>query len=796
MAEPQGPSNLLQVLRSEFLPYLQTCRNPDLLSDLLERLASYLGADGAVLWRSEDEHLSAIATYGCADPDWAAAYGDQSAGATALASGAAVLAEADRSPYRPDVCGHGLRQVASFPLRGDKGLIGSVEMWWKVGGSPPAQMEEVLALLEDALNENLPALLEYEAERRNYVNAISRLMMLYDIGKVFHSTLELSEIAPLVAARVQNILEAEGAAVWLVDSIQKNLYCAAAAGRNSAAMQNTRVWASDPGLGQAVSQGQPLTLNDVDDPAWTERWGGAIRSLLMLPLVHGGRLLGVIEAVRGGRAPYFGEEDERLLIDVAKQAAVALRNAQRHQAERRVKELNALMEISKEITSTLDLDRVLATTVNRVTSVIPADRCSISLLRKNKVEVSAISGELQVDRKKPGVTELEELHAWLVGAGGDLFAFATEEGITTDREDTQDRVAGYFQSSGMRAMTGLLLRDEEGVLGVLVLESRDAESLTPSHNDLARIFASQVSVAVRNALLYQQLPLVGVLRPFVEKKSRFASLPALRRRAIVIGGVALLAFLAFFPWYSKPSGEAHVLPAQILPVGPEVDGVIRRMLVREGDKVEAGQALAELESSEHRVAYEQAQAQYDILHRRVLQLEAEGSLGPARIERARLQQVAAELDLSRSRLAKTEIRSPIRGVMITPRLEERVSQFLRRGEVLCQVADLNYARAEIAVPELDVGEIAPGQEAWLKLNAYPQHKFVGKVVQVSAQGREQSGERIFDVVVEVPNDDADFALRAGMMGRGKVLSRRASIGYLMLRVPARWIWLKVWKWLP
>jgi RND family efflux transporter MFP subunit len=250
----------------------------------------------------------------------------------------------------------------------------------------------------------------------------------------------------------------------------------------------------------------------------------------------------------------------------------------------------------------------------------------------------------------------------------------------------------------------------------------------------------------------------------------------------------------FFPWWSKPTGDARVLPEHIQPVSAEVEGTVRKVLVHEGERVTKGQLLAEIAADEQRMALEQAQAQYDIQSRRVLQLEGEGKLGEARIERARMQEAAAKLGLERTQLTQTQLRAPISGVVVTPRLEERVGQYLKRGDVFCQVVDLTSAWAEVSLPEGDIGEVAAGEVAWLKLNTYPTRKFVGKVIQVAPQAREQSDERYFDVIVEVPNPD--MALRAGMMGRGKVLARRASVGYLLLRVPARWIWLKLWKLLP
>jgi RND family efflux transporter MFP subunit len=786
-------SGIVEALRREFVPFLQSCTEPEQLPEILRRLAGCLGADGAILWRADDEQLLVQCTVGSARQDWATAHASNTAGAAAMRRGAGIVAEAERGPYAAAEIGESLAQVAAIPVRGAKGPLGSAEFHWKKGAATPA-VAEIFPEIENALRQTLPGLLEFETSRQNYIRAISRLMMLYDVGKVFHSTLDLGELAPHIQDRVQAIVSADAVVVWLLDNVKKDLYCAAVTDKFRGTMESVRVWASDAGLGATIAAGEPVILEKVDDEAWAARWGPPRRGILVVPLVADGHPLGAIEAVRGPDSSPFSEEDLRVLVDVAKQATVALRNAQRLQAERRVKELQALAEISQEITATLDIDRVLSTAVNRITAVLPVNRSSISILRKGRREMAAISGQVQVDRTKPGVPDLISLHEWLGGLDGDISVVQTDEGILTDHEDVREKFAAYFKKTGMRSFTSLLLKDGEGAIGALVLEGSDAHALTASHVELARIFANQVTVAVRNALLYQQVPLAGMLQPLARRKAKFEAMPVARRRAYLAGAVVLVLFLVFFPWWSKPTGDARVLPEHIQPVSAELEGTVRKVLVHEGERVAAGQLLAEIAADEQRVALEQAQAQYDIQSRRVLQLEGEGKLGEARIERARMQEAAAKLGLERTQLTQTQLRAPITGVVVTPRLEERVGQYLKRGDVFCQVVDLTSAWAEVSLPEGDIGEVAAGEVAWLKLNTYPTRKFVGKVIQVAPQAREQSDERYFDVIVEVPNPD--MALRAGMMGRGKVLARRASVGYLLLRTPARWIWLKIWKLLP
>jgi hypothetical protein len=72
--------------------------------------------------------------------------------------------------------------------------------------------------------------------------------------------------------------------------------------------------------------------------------------------------------------------------------------------------------------------------------------------------------------------------------------------------------------------------------------------------------------------------------------------------------------------------------------------------------------------------------------------------------------------------------------------------------------------------------------------------FRGKVERVGAELR-QEGEESF-VIVEARIENADGALRPGMLGMGKVSTATRPVGYALLRKPSRYFWLKIWPMLP
>ena len=82
--------------------------------------------------------------------------------------------------------------------------------------------------------------------------------------------------------------------------------------------------------------------------------------MMATAMVAGGVTVGAIQVsnkLTGGGV--FDERDRELLEGLASSAAAALRNAQLHTVEKRARDLALLLEISREITATLDLDRVL-----------------------------------------------------------------------------------------------------------------------------------------------------------------------------------------------------------------------------------------------------------------------------------------------------------------------------------------------------------------------------------------------------------------------------------------------------
>lgn len=689
-----------------------------------------------------------------------------------------------------------LRSAVFAPLRDRTSLVGVIETVNLQGG--PFAMEDV-ALLDRFAILAAPAIVARRAQEAmgtGMLRAVTRLTQLYDVSQSFNSTIEFAELAPIICNRTASVMEVESCSLWLVDGAR--MVCCAVVGRYRRDLIGYDETEAGTIVGEMLRDSAPLTINEPADPRLASRLGlmenGPVNALICIPVKYGQSWLGGLEVINKRDGGKFTESDLDLLVEIGAQAANSIRNAQRHQAERKVKELQALLSTSREITSSLDLDHMLTVVVNQVATLIPFDRCAIALLTKGRYEIDAIAGETKVNLKNPDIKAWNEIINWAGNTGAELYLSEQNGEIDSDRTETREKFHAHFTASGMKSFYALPLKDEEGALGVLALESKTPRFLNASHLELLKIFSGQATVAIRNAQLYRQVPLIGALEPIAAKKRAFMAMPKAKRIATVSAVIAALLFFLFFPWNLKVGGNGYVLPTRTATVNAEIDGVVDKVNYHEGDVVPAGAVVAGLRPDEYLLNLNDARARYDILEHELTRMQAASGAAAAQIERVKLEQTQREIAFNQTKLEQTQIRAPMSGVIITPKIEEKRGQYIRRGEVFCETADINPVVIETAVPEDDIGLVRSDEEVWLKANAFPSRKFVGRVTQISPQATTEQGARVFIVRAEIENPDQ--TLRTGMVGRVKILTGPRSVGYVLLREPLRWLQKTIWNLMP
>lgn len=688
-----------------------------------------------------------------------------------------------------------VQSLTYIPMQHNDELAGAIEVLNFDSDLTDEQMNKLQDVAEIAGSAIWSAQI-YEQERQNTLNSITRLTQLYDIEKVFSSTLEMDKLLPIIGSKVLEMLECEAVNVWLLEP-DESLRLMHQAGLDATVKENELQRPGEGVPGDVSDNGEPVLISEQDDPRLLRRNEGVpeegkVQSLIAAAILDQQALVGVIEAINKLGEHPFDDDELFTLSRLSESAAIALHNASLLAAERKVEVLETLVRVSHEITSTLDLDRVLQAVVNGPASVIPYERAAIGLEERGRVRLRAVSGSVEFNPEDPQIVELSNMLQWAsLLQHPELIAQHGEE-ISSDREATRAKFRHYFAETGMRAFHAVPLADDEGRVGVLSFESSNPDFLTPGHLEMIKVLASQATVALRNASLYKEVPFIGVLQPLVERKRKFLALEK-HRRTLLAAGTALAAlFLALFPLPLRVDGPAVIAPAHAAHIGVEVEGVVRQVNVREGDRVRKGTVLGSLEDWDYRSALASAQAKREIAITLMNRALAANDGTEAGIQQAQAEYWTAEVARAQKRLDQTILRSPIDGVVATPHLENIVGRKLKYEDLFADIIDDSQAQVDVSIDQMDVGLVAVGQKARIKLDGFPARTFMGQVVVVSPVARLDGDARTFWARVGVPNPDN--VLRAGMQGRGKVSTGWRPAGEVFFREPAMWIWAKLWDW--
>lgn len=234
-------------------------------------------------------------------------------------------------------------------------------------------------------------------------------------------------------------------------------------------------------------------------------------------------------------------------------------------------------------------------------------------------------------------------------------------------------------------------------------------------------------------------------------------------------------------------------------VGSEVSGKIVELCADYNSGVTNGQLLARVDGSTYERQREQAEAEVESAEanlklaeanfRRAKELreaelvseadfdQAEATAAQAR---ASLRMKRASLDKIRVDLEKTEIYSPIDGVVISRAVDvgQTVAASMTTPVFFTIAQDLREMRIEAEISEADVGGVEEGQEVVFTVDAYTDREFTGTVSQVRFEPVKSQNVVNYIAIVDVVNDD--LKLRPGMTANASVVTVRREGA---LRVP-------------
>jgi transcriptional regulator with GAF, ATPase, and Fis domain/multidrug resistance efflux pump len=678
------------------------------------------------------------------------------------------------------------------PIMLDEQLLGCVEIV-SFSEPPTEALLGRVARMADYAAIAFGSSLAYEAERNASLSSVMRLTQLYDIEKVFNATLELQTLLPVICSKIQDLTGATGVNLWMFD--EKDLLLMQQAGEDPGAKPGDRQDAGGGIVGDVGETGEAVLFQADEEPLQKrnlESAGAEAISLMAVALLSDESLIGVLEVVSYYPELRFNEDDLFTLTQVAASAAQALHNSSLLQAERKIEVLQTLVSVSQEITSTLNLQRVLETIVTQPQLVIPYERAAIALEQRNRLTVQAISGVSKVDASNPDVQKLNGLLSWAAGLETEVYVSQHGDEISDPRPETREKFLRYFEITGSRSFYAIPLKDDEGRLGILSFESSDPDFLTDLHIEIIKILASQATLALRNASLYKEVPFIGIIEPLIEKKRRFMMIDKRRRAVMLTLTAVVLLALILVPFPMRISGQAQVAPSQTEYVRAEEDGVVQKVLVVEGEQVMPDTPLLQMTDWGQRAALAGAQAKYNTATAQMTRALVNNDATTAGQRQLEADYLRGEMTRSSEHLSRMTLHSEITGVVATPHVENLTGKKVSTGDPIMELVNTGNIIVDVALSERDIGLLKIGAPASIKLESFPTSTFHGTVSVISPSGQAVDDGHVFFARITVPNTDGD--IKPGMQGFSKIRVGTRPLGYVLFRDVAIWVWSKLWNW--
>jgi len=207
------------------------------------------------------------------------------------------------------------------------------------------------------------------------------------------------------------------------------------------------------------------------------------------------------------------------------------------------------------------------------------------------------------------------------------------------------------------------------------------------------------------------------------------------------------------------------------------------------------QRKARLEQGTLEDENELAKREKDLCDAQSILVLLEAGTRPEEIEaqRAHLARLQEESRYLETMQTKLDLRAAVSGVIITPFLREKVGQYFKEGDLICEIQNLDELEAEIPLEEQEVAAVQPGQLVVLKVRALPFDTFEGKVDRIApAAVKNEKNENQATLTIGCRIENATAEVRPGMTGYARIYTTPRSIGAVVIHRVLRYLRTEFW----
>jgi sigma-B regulation protein RsbU (phosphoserine phosphatase) len=315
------------------------------------------------------------------------------------------------------------------------------------------------------------------------------------LADALNTTLDLQTLLKRTADLVRAVIDYRIFAILLINDRTNDLRMRFQIGHTSE-IERMRIKMGEGVVGQAAQQRQAVIVNDVTAADNYINANPQVRSELAVPLIVKNRLIGVID-IQSEQPGYFKHEHQRLLQLTATRIGQAIENARLYtRVARQAQTLEVLNEISRDLTSILDVSELLERIGQLLRRIIDYQMFSIWLVNERERVLENQFGLRFGVRFDP--KETIPLDRGLVGV-----AIAEHRPVRVG--DVRKDPRYYMVNPETRSEMAVPLIYKGKVIGVLDIEHTRPHYFNADHERALTTLAAQIAISLENARLYQRV---------------------------------------------------------------------------------------------------------------------------------------------------------------------------------------------------------------------------------------------------------------------------------------------------
>lgn len=252
----------------------------------------------------------------------------------------------------------------------------------------------------------------------------------------------------------------------------------------------------------------------------------------------------------------------------------------------------------------------------------------------------------------------------------------------------------------------------------------------------------------------------------------------------------------------KALAIGRIEPKREIAVKSKISGIVRKVYVEVGDKVETGMPLIEVKPDPTPLEFAEAKRNVEIAmvnldrasneYNRTGKLLRENLVSKKEFDEAEneYKQLQLRLNLAQERLALIEkgrtkiadrqidtvIKAPVEGTVLQRRVNDGdpvvpLTSY-QAGTELLILADMNSLIFKGTVDEIDVGKLEEGMTAELKIGAIPDERILGKLSRISPKAKLEENATLFDVEINI-TQRGEKIIRAGYSANADLVINKA-----------------------